>query len=83
MGHKMEEEKKKNPTEEKKDERLGNKNFIDSWVNAFNGIIYATTDEIHQYFVIGRSGEVADVFLDGIGVVTGVIMVWLCTKPPS
>ena len=43
----MEEEKKKNPTEEKKDERLGNKNFIDSWVNAFNGIIYATTTQTH------------------------------------
>jgi len=42
----MEKEEKK-PTEEKKDERLGNKNFIDSWVNAFNGIIYATTTQTH------------------------------------
>ena len=47
------------------------------------GIIYAVSDEIHQYFVIGRSGEVADVVLDGIGVVTGVVMAWLFTRPPS
>lgn len=33
--------------EQKKDPRLKNKNFIDSWVNAFNGIIYATTTQSH------------------------------------
>lgn len=47
------------------------------------GIIYAATDELHQYFVIGRSGEVADVVLDSIGIATGVVMVWLFTRPPS
>lgn len=30
-----------------KDERLKNKNFIDSWKNAFEGIIYATTTQHH------------------------------------
>lgn len=52
-------------------------------LSIITGIIYATTDEIHQYFVIGRSGEVADVFLDGIGVVTGVFIIWLFTRHPS
>ena len=33
--------------QEKKDERLVNKNFIKSWENAFSGIIYATTTQRH------------------------------------
>lgn len=52
-------------------------------LSIITGIIYATTDEIHQYFVVGRSGEVADVFLDGIGVVTGVFIIWLFTRHSS
>ena len=43
------EKKQENIKSEKmeKDPRLKNKNFIDSWVNAFNGIIYATTTQSH------------------------------------
>ena len=40
----MEEEKNINK-EEKKDERLKNKSFIDAWKNAFKGIIYAVTTQ--------------------------------------
>ena len=33
---------------------------------------YAITDEIHQYFVSGRSGNIFDVGIDTAGVVAGV-----------
>ena len=35
---------------------------------------YAITDEIHQLFVPGRSGNVVDVGIDTLGVITGVLM---------
>ena len=44
------------------------------------GSIYAMTDELHQHFVPGRSGEIKDVLLDSSGVITGVFLVWLLFK---
>lgn len=41
------------------------------------GTIYAVTDEIHQIFVPGRSGEIGDVIIDSSGVLTGVIIISL------
>jgi len=35
---------------------------------------YAATDEIHQLFVPGRAGMVADVILDSCGALTGVVL---------
>lgn len=35
--------------------------------------IYASTDEIHQYFVIGRYCSIIDVLIDSIGSITGII----------
>lgn len=35
---------------------------------------YAITDEIHQIFVSGRSGNIFDVGIDTLGVVTGVLI---------
>ena len=40
------------------------------------GSIYAMTDELHQHFVSGRSGEIKDVVLDTSGVIIGVVIVW-------
>ena len=34
--------------------------------------LYASTDEIHQLFVPGRSGMVRDVFIDSIGGIIGI-----------
>lgn len=34
-------------------------------------IIYSCTDEIHQLFISGRSGEIIDVFIDSIGIILG------------
>lgn len=38
------------------------------------GAFYATTDEVHQYFVPGRSARVFDVGIDTLGVITGIII---------
>jgi len=40
---------------------------------AFGGS-YAITDEIHQFFVPGRSGNVFDVAIDTAGVLTGIFV---------
>lgn len=32
------------------------------------GVFYGATDEYHQYFVIGRSSEIADLIADIIGI---------------
>lgn len=38
------------------------------------GSIYAVTDEIHQFFVPGRSARIKDVIIDSCGVFTGIIL---------
>ena len=35
-------------------------------------VLYASSDEFHQLFVSGRSGQVTDIFIDMIGVVLGL-----------
>ncbi len=44
------------------------------------GIVYATSDEIHQLFVDGRSGEIRDVMLDSFGVFTGILITIMIVK---
>ena len=39
------------------------------------GAFYATTDEFHQSFVSGRSGELRDVAIDSVGAFIGVLSV--------
>jgi len=43
-------------------------------------LLYAVSDEIHQYFVPGRSCELRDVCIDFSGAVIGVIAVALCAR---
>ena len=40
------------------------------------GIVYAVSDEIHQRFVPGRSGELRDVLIDSVGVICGLAFMW-------
>lgn len=42
--------------------------------SAIIGIVYATSDEIHQLMVPGRSGNVKDVIIDSIGILTGIAL---------
>lgn len=45
------------------------------------GTIYAATDEIHQLFVPGRSGQVRDVLIDSCGAFIGVMLVtWMISR---
>lgn len=39
------------------------------------GVLYATSDEIHQLFIPGRSGQITDVILDSMGVLLGILLV--------
>lgn len=41
---------------------------------------YAITDEIHQFFVPGRSGNIIDVGIDTLGVITGVLIYLVLRK---
>ena len=46
------------------------------WIPWAVGALYAVTDEVHQYFVPGRSCELRDVLIDACGVAAGVAIVW-------
>ena len=46
------------------------------WIPWAVGALYAVTDEVHQYFVPGRSCELRDVVIDACGVAVGVAIVW-------
>lgn len=47
------------------------------------GVIYACSDEWHQTFISGRSGEFRDILIDTAGVATGILtailILWLFT----
>lgn len=44
------------------------------------GVIYATSDEIHQSFIPGRGPQVTDVMIDTMGVLLGILLVMLVIK---
>lgn len=44
------------------------------------GFIYACSDELHQTFVAGRSGEARDVLIDTSGVFIGILISICCYK---
>lgn len=44
------------------------------------GIIYATSDEIHQFFIPGRSAQITDVIIDTIGVLFGTLSIMFILK---
>ena len=43
-------------------------------------VLYAISDEIHQLFVPGRSGEIRDVMIDSSGSCVGIILTLLFIK---
>lgn len=43
-------------------------------------VFYACTDELHQIFVPGRAGQIADVCIDATGIVLGAALVFLILK---
>lgn len=53
-------------------------------ISAIICLVYAVSDEIHQYFVEGRSCEFRDVLIDFLGAISGIIgisiLLLLCKK---
>lgn len=43
-------------------------------IAALIGVLYAASDEFHQLFVPGRSGQITDVMIDSVGVILGIII---------
>lgn len=43
-------------------------------------LLYASSDEIHQLFISGRSGQVTDVILDFVGSIFGTIVFLIVLK---
>lgn len=49
------------------------------WAFALS-VLYAASDEFHQLFIPGRSGEVRDVLIDSTGAATGLLGYWFSAK---
>lgn len=49
-------------------------------IPAASSVLYAVSDEIHQYFVEGRACELKDVILDSSGAVIGIICIFLILR---
>lgn len=49
------------------------------WTSLAAGIMYAAGDELHQYFVQGRSCEMRDVMIDSLGVFIGTMVLFIVT----
>lgn len=55
--------------------------FMENVIISFlAGAIYAATDEIHQYFVPGRSCQITDVLIDSFGVIIGILIFIIIVK---
>ncbi|MDQ0352748.1 VanZ family protein [Alkalibacillus filiformis] len=44
------------------------------WVSILVCLLYAISDEVHQLYIPGRSGEVSDVVLDTVGASFGMLI---------
>ena len=44
-------------------------------VSLIVGLLYASSDEIHQLFILGRTAAVTDVLIDTFGVAVGILIV--------
>ena len=49
------------------------------WMGWLMASFYACTDEFHQLFVAGRSGEVKDVMIDACGAIIGILFLLICS----
>lgn len=58
----------------------GRKRYYNLIVPYIAGTLYAVTDELHQYFVPGRSCRLADIFMDSIGVLSGTVISFVIIK---
>ena len=50
------------------------------WFSVLASAVYASTDEFHQTFIPGRSGEVGDILIDTAGATLGTLIYWLFNR---
>ncbi len=43
-------------------------------ITLISGVLYAISDEIHQTFIPGRSGQVTDVLIDTMGIILSILI---------
>lgn len=55
------------------------KQFDKIAISLITGILYASSDEIHQLFIPGRSAMITDVMIDTLGVLVGCFLVFFGT----
>lgn len=60
--------------------RSGSTGYPSAGVALVICILYAISDEVHQLFVPGRSGEVRDVIIDTAGASVGIGLYWLFSR---
>lgn len=49
-------------------------------ISLITGIVYASSDEIHQLFIPGRSAMITDVMIDTLGVLVGILLIKIVMK---
>lgn len=54
--------------------QMGWKRVIQITITLGGSALYAVTDEIHQLYIPGRSGEVSDVLIDTSGAILGIFL---------
>ncbi len=59
------------------------KQFYRIAISLITGIIYASSDEIHQLFIPGRSAMITDVMIDTLGVSVGILLMFFCSVPKN
>lgn len=59
---------------------LTKKEKVQIGMSAIIGILYAVSDELHQLLISGRSGNITDVFIDTLGLLTGITVFLLINK---
>ncbi len=59
---------------------LPSSSFKFALVSLATSMLYACSDEFHQTFVLGRSGEARDVLLDTAGALLGVVLYYIVKR---
>ncbi len=59
---------------------LNTKVFIKISGATIFGVIYAVSDEVHQYFVPGRACRFLDVCIDSMGIICAVVVFWVIMR---
>jgi len=49
-------------------------------ISLITGLLYASSDEIHQCFTPGRGPMITDVIIDTMGILFGILLVMVCMK---